>query len=105
MTNQGGAIRYEEPMVEVPRFQEWLKSFIFDKDGAMISFHIVKNNGDERILIGRTGVKKHLKGGANTTDHLNYLVTVFDMVKKGYRNINLSRVKALKHAGTTYIMI
>ena len=65
------------------------------------SIEFLKSDGSKRILNGRLGVKKHLKGGDNCNDPLKYL-TVFDVKKQGYRNVALSAVEAVKVGGFKY---
>lgn len=69
------------------------------ENGKVFTVCFVKKNGEERAMNCRLGVVKHLKGGDSTTAHLNYLITVFDMKKKAYRNINLTTVKWVKTGG------
>jgi len=102
MKTVNGTVEYDGKVVEIPRFLGWLTEMVQLQNGAMVSFHIVKKNGEERVLVGKLGVTKHLKGGESTTAHLPYLLTVFDMNKKAYRNVDLNRVKALKIDGITY---
>lgn len=56
-----------------------------------------KKDGSTRILNGRLGVKKHLKGGEKRYDEssLGY-ITVYDTKNKGYRTLNLAALKELK---------
>lgn len=58
----------------------------------------VKKNGEIRTMNCRLGVKKHLKGGQKKYDKAN-LITVYDLVKKGYRTINLETVHNIKTRG------
>lgn len=56
-----------------------------------------KKDGQHRVLNGRLGVKKYLKGGEKTydTDALDY-VTVYDIKAKGYRTLNLNTCTTIK---------
>lgn len=59
-----------------------------------------KKDGTLRTMNCRLGVKKHLKGGTKSYDDskFNY-VTVYDLVKKGYRIVNLDAIKQIKTKG------
>ena len=63
---------------------------IANSQGKVFSVSFIKKDGTRRNMNARTGVTKHLKGGESTTADRDYLFTVFDMEKKGYRNVNLS---------------
>ncbi len=59
--------------------------------------------GDVRVLNGRLGVKKHLKGGELKYNPKDYdLLTIFDMQKGDYRSISLDAVESVVAAGITY---
>lgn len=62
----------------------------------------VKKDGTLRKMNARLGVKKHLKGGEKTynAEDKNQL-TVYDVVAKGYRTINLNTLRELKCKGMT----
>ena len=51
----------------------------------------VKKNGEIREMNCKLGVKKHLKGGISVNNRDRYL-TVYDMKRSGYRNINLNTI-------------
>lgn len=59
-----------------------------------------KKDGTLRTMNCRLGVKKHLKGGQKSynDDNFNY-VTVYDLVKGGYRTVNLDTIKSVKARG------
>lgn len=62
----------------------------------------------ERVLTGKLGVTKHLttpkaKVSAPKADPKNIgILTVYDMINKGYRNVNLQTVTGLKICGNVY---
>lgn len=64
--------------------------------GKVFTANFVKKNGDLRSMNCRLGVTKHLKGGDNTTAHIPEYVTVFDMQKKAYRNLNLDTLMSVR---------
>ena len=59
--------------------------------GKFFTAKFVKKDGDFRVMNCRLGVKKHLKGGFDHNDRTKYL-TVYDVQKKGYRNIPVQRL-------------
>ena len=65
--------------------------------GRIFSVIFTKKNGEERKMLCRLDVKKHLKGGEKKydTEALNYL-TVYSLDSKGYRTINLNTLKQIK---------
>ena len=65
---------------------------------TFFSVEFTKKNGEKRKMLCRLDVKKHLKGGAKLYDKDN-LMTVFDVLKREYRTINLSTVNSLKFKG------
>lgn len=65
--------------------------------GKFFTVEFTKKDGSTRILNGRLGVKKHLRGGERryNASAKGYLV-VYDTKNKGYRTLNLATLKALK---------
>ena len=63
-------------------------------NGKFFTVRFVKRStGLERVMNCRLGVQKHLKGGEKAYDDREHkLVTVYDMVAKGYRSIPLESV-------------
>ena len=59
-----------------------------------------KKDGTMRVLNGKLGVTKHLKGGKKGYDY-KHLITVFDLKKKGYRTVNLDTITEIKAQGLT----
>ena len=59
--------------------------------GKFFTAKFVKANGEERTMNCRFGVTKYLKGGLDHNDRTKYL-TVYDVQKKGYRNIPVQRL-------------
>jgi hypothetical protein len=68
-----------------------LDKLILNSGGKFVSVTFVKKNGETRILTGRLGVTKHLKGGVSTLNPDEY-ITIYDVVNKGYRAINRSTI-------------
>jgi hypothetical protein len=72
--------------------------------GKLFSVKFIKKNGETRILNGRLGVTRYLKGGYDTTSHIKYYINVYDIQKKGYRKVNMNTVERIKYSGITYIV-
>jgi len=83
-----------------------LRDFMFKQVGKFVTIDFVKNDGTDRMLNGRLGVRKHLKGGDSTLAGADkpYLV-VYDMKAKGYRAVNLETVKEVRAQRTRYTVI
>lgn len=86
-------------------------SIIKAEDGKTVTVTFIKRTkdketgkvGERRVLNGRLGVKKHLKGGVlNYTPSDYNLLTIFDMQKKAYRCISLDSVEEVVASGVTY---
>jgi hypothetical protein len=69
-----------------------IKNKILSTNGRFFSVKFIKADGSERKMVARLGVKKYLRGGSSTVRDKDYLITVFDVQKGAYRNINLDRV-------------
>lgn len=66
----------------------------------------IKKNGDVRDMNCMLGVKKHLRGGEQAYDPAEYnLLTVFDVQKKDYRNINFAQLVKAKIDGVQYEVV
>ena len=69
--------------------------------GKFFSITFVKADGSTRKMVCRLGVKQH--GGGKASDEFNYsLLTVYDVQKRGFRNINLETVQQYTVAGRTF---
>lgn len=81
-----------------------VKHIIRTTDGLIFSIHYIKQNGEKRILTGRTGVTAYLvdnprkckNGTSNTVAHIPKYLRVYDMHKNGYRTINLETTTYFK---------
>lgn len=67
--------------------------------GRIATITFTKKDGTEREMNCRLGVTKHLKGGSNTCAHIENILTVFDVKKEAYRNINLNTITSIKGCG------
>ena len=74
-----------------------LESLLKENGGKFFSVTYKLLSGRVRMLNGRFGVVKYLKGGANNVEKLSnpYLV-VFDVQKMGYRTINLATIESVR---------
>ena len=75
-----------------------IKSLVGNK---FFTVSFIKKDGTLRKMNARLGVKKHLKGGVSKYD-IDHLLTVFDMVKREYRTINLETITSLVFKGKNY---
>ena len=101
--NAAGIIQSVREPVNLSRVN--LKNFIESQDGRILSLDYIKVDGNKRKLIGRLGVKSHLKGGINKVMRIDrpYL-TMFDMQAKEYRTVRLDTVSSVRAKGVTYII-
>lgn len=75
-------------------------------DGKFCTVHFTKrSNGEKRSMNCRLAVKKYLKGGQKSFDDGDKnLVTVFDVVKKGYRSIPCENIYKVSAKTKTWTM-
>ena len=73
--------------------------------GKIFSCEFIKKDGSLRKMVARLGVAKNLKGGKNGASAKNSLVTVYDMVARAYRMINLETLTTLKVGGVYYEVV
>lgn len=74
---------------------EILATSILNSKGKFFTVEFTKKDGSIRILTGRLGVKKYLKGGESNLDADKY-ITVFEMSTKQYRAINRDTIISVK---------
>jgi len=80
-----------------------LQEIVAKAGSSIFSATFIKKNGDERKMLCRLNVTKHLKGGELAYDaKARNLLPVFDMQKEAYRMINISTLIELKIKGETY---
>ena len=60
---------------------------ILNSNGKIFTVTFVKKDGTIRVLNGRLGVTKHLKGGNCTLDKDKFII-VYDLKSEGYRAID-----------------
>lgn len=81
-----------------------LANLVRQSSGKMLTVTFLKKDGTERVLNGRLGVKKYLKGtGLNqmTTDS----IVVYDVQNKGYRTINSDSILAVRLNGIEAVAV
>ena len=71
------------------------------KSGKIFSVKFTKVNGEERQIVGRFGVTKHLKGGVRTALPQDWVV--YSIQDKGYRTVKPDAIKSIKYSGVEYI--
>lgn len=79
-----------------------LERIIQESNGKIITVKFIKKDGSERVLNGRLGVKKFLKGGEKTVDPSKF-ITIYDLQNEGYRNINRETILEVKVSGQIHI--
>lgn len=84
--------------------QEKAKELIKSSEGRFITVTFKKKNGEIRVLNGRTEVVVHTKGGANTVAHIEKYVKLWDVINKGYRNVNTETVTRVMMNGEVYVV-
>lgn len=76
------------------------------RGGKIFSVEFIKRtDGTKRLMVARTGVKKHLSGNDTRlwqpADH--NLVAVYDMQKRAYRHIPADSILRIRAGGKEYI--
>ena len=79
-------------------------SMIDNSNGKMVTVTFIKQDGSTRILNGRLGVKKYLKGGKATVDTNEY-ISIYDVQNKGYRSVNRNTIVGLRMQGIEAVAI
>jgi hypothetical protein len=79
-------------------------SMIDNSNGKMVTVTFIKQDGSTRILNGRLGVKKYLKGGKTSTNTAEY-ISIYDVQNKGYRSINRNTIVALRMQGIEAVAV
>lgn len=73
-----------------------VREAIKETKGCIFSVDFIKKDKTLRNMQARIDVTAPLKGGVNTTAHIDKYYTVYDMKIQQYRNVNLEAVKRLK---------
>jgi WYL_2, Sm-like SH3 beta-barrel fold len=79
-------------------------SMIEQSNGKMVTVTFIKQDGTTRVLNGRLGVKKYLKGGKLSTNTDEY-INIYDVQNKGYRSVNRNTIVALRMQGIEAVAV
>ena len=79
-------------------------SMIEQSNGKMVTVSFIKQDGTTRVLNGRLGVKKYLKGGKLSTNTDEY-INIYDVQNKGYRSVNRNTIVALRMQGIEAVAV
>jgi hypothetical protein len=79
-------------------------NMIDQSNGKMVTVTFIKQDGSTRIINGRLGVKKHLKGGKLNVDTNEY-ISIYDVQNKGYRSVNRNTIVALRMQGIEAVAV
>lgn len=63
-----------------------LSEVIENSGGKMLTVVFIKADGTERVLNGRVGVSKYVKGTGKAVN--DQYLTIYDVKNKGYRSVN-----------------
>ena len=76
------------------------------KTGKVFGVLFTKKDGSLRKMACRFNVTAHLttSGTPSTTAHIPKYITVFDMHKKAYRNVNLDTLLHIVSAQVKYVL-
>lgn len=75
--------------------------FVGMTNGKFMTVFFITKDGRQRKLNGRTGVKRHLKGGHNPVaeDMSRPYIVVWDRQALDYRHVNLDTIHQINYAG------
>ena len=79
-------------------------NMIEQSNGKMVTVSFIKQDGSLRVLNGRLGVKKYLKGGKSSVDTNEY-ISIYDVQNKGYRSVNRNTIVALRMQGVEAVAV
>ena len=77
--------------------QNIIEAVLKANNGNFVTVTFTKKDGSERVLTGRAGVTKYLRGGKRTTDPKKYFILY--EIDNGYRCVNLDTVSQIKAQG------
>jgi S-adenosylmethionine:tRNA-ribosyltransferase-isomerase (queuine synthetase) len=81
-----------------------LASLIEKSNGKMVTVTFVKNDGSVRVLNGRMGVKKYIKGSSLKKNSTEY-ITIYDVKNEGYRSVNRDTIVAVRCNGIEAVAV
>lgn len=72
--------------------------------GKFFTVRFVKKDNTIRDLNGRLSVVKHLRGGEDSTSHIDKYINVFESSSDTkYRKVNMETVQTIKVGGKTHV--
>lgn len=77
---------------------------IDNSNGKMVTVTFIKQDGSTRILNGRLGVTKYLKGGKSAVNANEY-ISIYDVQNKGYRSVNRNTIVGLRMQGIEAVAV
>jgi hypothetical protein len=81
-----------------------LASLIEKSNGKMLTVTFIKQDGTERVLNGRIGVRKYIKGSTLNKNSTDY-ITMYDVQNKGYRSVNRDSIVAVRCEGIEAVAV
>lgn len=81
-----------------------LASLIEKSNGKMLTVTFVKQDGTERVINGRLGVTKYIKGSSLKKNSSDY-ITFYDVQNKGYRSVNRDTIVAVRCEGIEAVAV
>jgi hypothetical protein len=81
-----------------------LASLIDQSNGKMLTVSFIKKDGALRILNGRLGVTKYIKGSTLKKNSNDY-ITVYDVQNKGYRSVSRDTIVAVRCNGIEAVAV
>jgi hypothetical protein len=82
------------------------EAYIKNTDGKFFTAVFKKKDGSKRVMNGRIGVTRYLKGGENKVVRPdNSYITMFDVHAQGYRTLNLATLEELHLNGAVYKVV
>ena len=81
-----------------------LASLIDQSNGKMLTVSFIKKDGSVRVLNGRLGVTKYIKG-SNLKKNSNDYITVYDVQNKGYRSVSRDTIVAVRCNGIEAVAV
>jgi hypothetical protein len=104
MTNANAATSVASSSVAINRLQ--IGALLERQRGKFVAIDFVKLDGSNRKIVGRFGVEKHSQGGENkvATPDRTYL-TIYDVIAKGYRTVNLETVAKIRAGNCAYHVV
>ena len=81
-----------------------LASLIDQSNGKMLTVSFIKKDGALRILNGRLGVTKYIKG-SNLKKNSNDYMSVYDVQNKGYRSVSRDTIVAVRCNGIEAVAV